>query len=117
MKIFVENLAVVGYHGYYEEERRDGRRFIFDLEVDVPDPGDGDDLEETVDYRELSEIIMRHVDGESVKLIETLGERIIRDVLNEHASVESVELQIRKYATGVPGDPEHVGIRMQRTRN
>lgn len=116
MKIFVENLAVVGFHGYYEEERRDGRRFVFDLEVEVPDPGDGDDLDKTVDYRDLSSIIMRHVEGESVKLIETLGERIISDVLSEHTSVGSVELAIRKYATGVPGDPEYVGIRMHRSR-
>ena len=116
MKIFVESLAVVGYHGYYEEERRDGRRFVFDLEVDVPDPGDGDQLEDTVDYRNLSSIIMRHVDGPSVKLIETLGERIIADVLDEHESVRRVSLQIRKYATGVPGDPEHVGIKLQRAR-
>lgn len=116
MKIFVENLAVVGYHGYYEEERRDGRRFIFDLEVDVADPGDGDALEDTVDYRDLSGIIMRHAEGESVKLIETLGERIVSDVLAEHAAVNSVALTIRKYATGVPGDPEHVGIQLQRER-
>ena len=116
MKIFVENLAVVGNHGYYEEERRDGPRFIFVLEVDVADPGDSDELDPTVDYRNLASIIMRHADGESVKLIETLGERIISDVLDEYKSVREVSLKIRKYATGVPGDPEHVGIQLQRAR-
>ena len=116
MIVFVHDLDVIAKHGVYEEERRDGRRFIFDLEVDVPDPGDADVLGDTIDYRSLASIVMKHVKGESVQLIETLGERILDDVLADHPTVDRAEIRIRKKATGVPGNPGFVGIRLTRER-
>lgn len=116
MEIFVENISAVGYHGYYEEERRDGRRFVVDLGVDVADPTDSDVLEHTVDYRRLASIVMKHIEGESVKLIETLGTRILDDVFDAHPRVTAAKVTLRKQATGVPGDPEYVGIQLSRRR-
>ncbi|MFT6395294.1 MAG: dihydroneopterin aldolase [Bradymonadia bacterium] len=113
--IAVHNLEIRGRHGVYEEERAEGRRFAFDAEVDVPaqSAGTTDALGRTVDYRDIAQIIVDVVDGPSVHLIETLAEEICARVLKE-LSVERVRLAIRKYATGVPGDPEWVGLRIER---
>ena len=118
MKIFVEQLEFVGKHGVYEQERREGRRFQVDLEVDtsVAEAGATDKLAHTVDYRGLADIVHRHGTETSVKLIETLGDNILSEVFDRFDSVSAADLTIRKYATGVPGDPEWVGISMSRQR-
>lgn len=115
--IVVHNLEITGRHGVYEEERAEGRRFSFDVEVDVPagSQGAGDDLAETVDYRAIADVVVRAVEGPSVHLIETLAESICAEILDT-LPVERVRLRVRKYATGVPGDPEWVGFNLERAR-
>lgn len=116
--IEVHNLEITGHHGVYDDERAEGRRFAIDAEVDVPagSQGGGDALAATVDYRAIADIIVRALEGPSVHLIETLAERICAEVLDT-LPVARVRLRIRKFATGVPGDPEWVGFRVERERD
>ena len=118
MRIFVQDLAFVGHHGVYDEERRDGRRFEVDLVVEVPDRRDGaaDEVDETVDYRGLAEAVTAVGRGEPLKLVETMAERICARLFERFESVRAVEVTIRKYATGVPGDPRWVGVSLTRQR-
>ena len=118
MKIFVENLEFVGSHGVYEGERREGRRFSVDLSVDIED-GDGieeDRISETIDYRDLAGVITDIGEGESVRLIESLADRILSRVFDEFERVHHASVTVRKFAPGVPGSPESVGIEMARSR-
>ncbi len=115
--ITVHELEIRGCHGVYEEERVEGRRFSFDAEVDIPagSLGVSDELGRTVDYRDVAKVIVEVVDGPSVHLIETLAEEICARILAE-LPVERVRLSVRKFATGVPGDPAWVGVRMERSQ-
>lgn len=118
MHIFVEKLEFVGAHGVYEAERREGRRFQVDLEVDIGEmlAVRDDKLEHTLDYRDLAEIILAVGTGESYQLVERIGAEILTRVFDQYTEVLSADLTIRKYATEVPGDPECVGVRIQRVR-
>lgn len=113
MHVFVEGLTFTGRHGVYEEERRDGRRFCVDLRVEVP-AAPRDLIGDTVDYRGLAECILSVGLGPSVELIETLASRILDAVFSRFA-VSHAEVTVRKKATGVPGDPEWVGVREERS--
>ena len=115
--IIVHDLELTGRHGVYEEERAEGRRFAFDAEVDIPagSLGATDALGRTVDYRDVSQVIVDVVRGPSVHLIETLAEEICRKILTD-LPVERVRLAVRKFATGVPGEPTWVGVRMERSQ-
>lgn len=117
MRIFVEQLEFVGYHGVYAEERRDGRRFRVDLSVQVDEPraSHTDELDHTVDYRGLAEILVAVGTAESYRLIERMGDEMLTRVFETFPAVRSAELTIRKFATGVPGAPDCVGIQLQRT--
>jgi dihydroneopterin aldolase len=106
-----------GFHGVYEEERREGRRFRVDLEVTL---GQGrlsgaDQLETTVDYRGLAQAVLDVAQGPSHHLIETLAEDMAALILERHPVAE-VSLTLRKFADGVPGEPECVGVSIHRTR-
>lgn len=118
MRIFVENLEFLGAHGVYEEERVEGRRFRVDLEVDVPDVTSSrtDALGDTLDYRELAGIVVEVGQGPSRSLIERLSGDILTEVFARCPQVEWARVRIRKSATGVPGDPEFVGVQLERAR-
>jgi dihydroneopterin aldolase len=115
VKVFVEKLSFTGRHGVYEEERRDGRLFCVDLSVEI-DFGGQDAITSTLDYRGLAECILKVGNGPSADLIETLGERIVDTVFETYPDVSRAEITIRKKATGVPGDPEWVGMQLSRSR-
>jgi dihydroneopterin aldolase len=116
--IEVLGLGFLGKHGVYDDERRDGRHYTVDIEADVAraDGGGIDALGETLDYRDLAQIVVDVMSGPSVHLIETLGETICTRVLSERRTVLRVRVHIRKRATGVPGDPASVGVRFRRSR-
>jgi|SRR5690554_553483 len=118
MHIFVKNLEFSGPHGFYEAERREGRRFQVDLSVDIGEllAERDDNLEHTLDYRGLAEVILAVGTRESYKLVERVADEILTRVFEQFAQVRSADLTIRKFATQVPGDPECVGIRVQRMR-
>lgn len=117
MKIFIEQLEFVGRHGVYEEERREGRRFQVDLEVetDTLDAQRTDALSNTVDYRGLADIIVDVGREESFQLIERLAEEVLARVFDTFAGVEHARITIRKFASGVPGSPAAVGVTLERT--
>ncbi len=116
-RLFVHGLQFLGRHGVFDEERRDGRNFRVDVEADLElvRRGDGDALARTVDYRDIAEIVLEVAHGPSRHLIETLADEMAQRML-ERLPLAGVTLTLRKYADGVPGDPEWVAIRVHRTR-
>ena len=119
MKIFVERLEFVGHHGVYEEEQREGRQFQADLSVEIEEPSavETDEIGDTVDYRGLADAILEVGQGPSRHLIERLGGDILDLVIDRYPAVQTAQLTLRKYATGVPGAPECVGITLTRERS
>ncbi|TXD35689.1 dihydroneopterin aldolase [Lujinxingia vulgaris] len=119
MKVFARGIAFDGKHGVYEEERRDGRHFEVDVEVSLSDASsaESDELNETLDYRHLAEIVVEVAQGPSRYLVEKLAGEVVRLVLERHAQVEEVCVEVRKIAPDVAGSPAWVGARLQRRRS
>lgn len=113
----VHGLRFLGYHGVYDEERRDGNQFNVDVvvEVDTHAPGSSDTLGDTVDYRDISQAVLEVGQGPSRHLIESMADAMAALIL-ERLPVSAVEITLRKYAKGVPGDPEWVGLHIRRER-
>ncbi len=116
-QLLVHGLEFTGPHGVYAYEREQGRRFRVDLEVQLGAARTSaeDELEDTLDYRALAQAVLDVGLGPSHDLIETLAEDMAALILERHP-VTRVELTLRKYADGIPGEPEYVGIRIVRTR-
>jgi dihydroneopterin aldolase len=77
-RIELRGLAVRGFHGVFEHERRDGQDFVIDvtLEVDTSLAAETDRIADTVDYGALANALHDVVAGEPVNLIETLAARL-----------------------------------------
>lgn len=103
-RIILEGMTFYGYHGHLPEERALGQRFTVDLQVgsDLAPAGATDDLEQTVDYAALYAEVRRIVEGEPVRLIETLAARVAAAALREPRALW-VRVRVSKPGVAIPG--------------
>jgi dihydroneopterin aldolase len=74
-----------GRHGWYDHERAEGQDFEVDVElaVDTRAAAASDDLADTVDYGTLAADVVAIVEGEPVRLVETLAQRVADRCLDD----------------------------------
>ena len=96
-EIAVTGIECFGHHGVYDQERREGQRFVVDLVLglDTAPAARSDDLSKTVDYGTLTMRVKDAVETEPVDLIETLSQRIADLVLTDRR-VEWVRVTVHK---------------------
>jgi len=116
-RIMLTGLRATGFHGGVEHERRDGQEFIVDVavEFDARQAAVTDDVAHTVNYAEVASLAEARITDEPVNLIETLAERIARDVLGL-AFVEAVEVTVHKPAAPIPSAFSDVSVTIRRER-
>ena len=115
MTVLVElhGLNVPGRHGALEHERATEQPFLYDVELELPEPS-RDDLAETVDYREVVALVSE-VSATHHELLESLA-AAVADALLERFPAESVRVRVRKPAVelGVPVDFAAASVRRER---
>ncbi|UTR12471.1 dihydroneopterin aldolase [Evansella sp. LMS18] len=118
-KIYVNGMDFYGYHGVYEEENKLGQRFSADviLEMDTKEAGRTDNLNLTVNYAEVYEKVKEIMEGEAVKLVETLTERIGAKLLADFKIVDAVTVKVVKPNPPIPGHYESVAVEIRRERD
>jgi 7,8-dihydroneopterin aldolase/epimerase/oxygenase len=86
-----------GRHGWFDHERADGQEFVIDVELtfDTSIAAASDDLTDTVDYGAVGSAVLAVVEGEPVRLIETLVQRISDACLTD-PRVEQVRVTVHK---------------------
>jgi dihydroneopterin aldolase len=111
--VTVRGLRGRGRHGWFARERSDGQEFVVDVELtfDTKSAGKSDDLADTVDYGAVGSAVLAVVEGEPVRLIETLAQRIADACLHDER-VEQVRVTVHKPQAplGVPFDDVTVSI-------
>ncbi|WP_091739454.1 dihydroneopterin aldolase [Marininema mesophilum] len=115
--IFFNKLAFYAYHGAFAEENRLGQRFLVDLELskDLKPAADADDLELTVNYASVYEVVKGVVEGNTYTLVETLAETIADHILTNFPVLE-VRVRVTKPDPPIPGHYESVGVGIHRGR-
>ena len=117
MTIELLGLVVFGHHGYLEEERRLGQRFLVDLWVDVDESASASDrIEETVDYRSLAGVVREVFAGPERLLLESLAGTIADVLLASYERVERVRIRVRKPDVVLDPPVEHAAVILERAR-
>ena len=116
--VFIEGLELSGFHGCYDEERREGNRFRFDvrLYLDTREAAATDDLDKTANYAAAVETIREVVAGPKMKLIETLAEHIAERILAGLPSVSSVHVRAAKLDPPMLESAVSAGVEITRSR-
>ncbi|NDB17916.1 MAG: dihydropteroate synthase [Actinobacteria bacterium] len=92
----INGVSATGFHGVFDFEREQGQVFRVDCTlVRRPSPAGEDRIDQTVNYADVADLIVAHISGEPVNLIETLAERIAAAIL-ERFEVDAVEVVVHK---------------------
>jgi dihydroneopterin aldolase len=115
--IELESLVLFGHHGFLEEERRLGQRFLVDLWVDTGDAAAAsDDIEDTVDYRSLAALVREVFAGPERLLLERLAGAVVDGILDRFPAVQHVRVRIRKPDVVLDPPVEHAAVVVERGR-
>jgi 7,8-dihydroneopterin aldolase/epimerase/oxygenase len=93
--IELAGLEVFGFHGVNEDERRDGQRFLYDVELEVGEAGSSDRIEDAVDYREVAACVREVSESRAFHLLEALAAEVA-DALLERFPVARARVRVRK---------------------
>ncbi len=109
--IALEGLEFFAYHGVYEEERKNGNQFEVDLFVDydVRHATKSDDLQHTLDYAVLYEIVRGCFEG-SDYLIEYLAGKIISSIKKSYPEVKNVKVKVSKINPPIGGTCDRASV-------
>ena len=107
----VHGLEVFGHHGVGEDERRDGQRFLYDIDFDVSDRVLSDRIDDAVDYRDVIGIVERVSGERSVRLLEALA-AAVADAIAAELPIERVRVRVRKPDVQLP--VEHTAATVER---
>lgn len=114
-RIGITGLRAVGFHGVFDEERKQGQEFVVDvlLDVDTATAERSDNLADSVDYGAVANIVYGIITGPPFNLIESLAGHIA-DVLNGLEQVRSVEVTVHKPEAPITVAFEDVFVRVTR---
>jgi dihydroneopterin aldolase len=115
-RIVLQGMAFSGRHGVRPEEREHAQRFKVDIELDtdLAEAGRTDQVADTIDYRQVRTIAKETIEGESVKLLETLAARIADRVL-AIPKVMAVTVRVAKRPSSM-SPIEAAAVHISRTR-
>lgn len=116
-RIALEGLEFHAFHGVYPHERESGNWFEVDIAVDTDfsQAAKTDELTGTVDYEAIYRVVKDEMDKPS-KLLETVGENIVEEVLASFTAVKNVELKISKINPPIGGKCRKATVFINRKR-
>ena len=117
-QIVLTGIHGFGYHGLFEQERKDGQDFFVDLTlaVDLKVASQSDAIADTVNYAEITDLVVEEITSNPVSLIEKLAARIAERVLNQHVKVKSVTVTVHKPQAPVAAQLKDIAVVVTRSR-
>ena len=118
-RIVLAGMVFLARHGVNEREKVEEQRFEVDVElaVDTAPAAAADDLSKTVDYRGVYETTRHVVEETTLELIESLADRIAREILSSDERVEEVVVRVRKPDVDLGGPLDSAGVEVRRSRS
>ena len=116
MTVVVEiaGLELPGRHGALEREREREQPFVYDVELELEEPA-SDELQQTVDYRDVVALIRELSDNRQFHLLESLA-ATVADAMLARFPAERVSVRVRKpeVELGAPVDYAAATVRRER---
>ena len=113
-KILFENLKIYAFHGALPEETIIGTYYILNIEIhaDLWKAVGTDDLNDTVNYAEINEIIHQQMKIPS-KLMEHVAGRILKNIKIQFPQVSFVKIKITKTNPPMKGEMDGVSVEIE----
>ncbi len=114
--IRITGIKSFGYHGVFEAERANGQDFYVDveLEVDLTRASVSDDVKDTINYAEVTDLVVEEITTNPVSLIEKLAGRIAERVKVTFAHVARVTVTVHKPQAPVTAAVKDISVTISR---
>jgi dihydroneopterin aldolase/2-amino-4-hydroxy-6-hydroxymethyldihydropteridine diphosphokinase len=111
-KIIIKNLNLFGYHGVKESEKRDGQNFCFNIKILLNKNSflNNDNLENTLNYSEVIELLKDINSNQRFNLLETLSQVVANKIIEMSLLIEKVTVKIEKTSPPIKENLESVGV-------
>ncbi len=115
-QIRILGIKAFGYHGVQPHETVEGQEFIVDLAVDLDlrAASTSDDLNETINYADLAQIVHNNIVGQPVQLIERLAGRIADEIVASYKEIAAVHVTVHKPHAPVNVSFEDISVTITR---
>lgn len=113
-RVVLKGLRIFAYHGVMPQEKEVGAYFIIDvrLDTDFSHAMETDELESTISYADVYDIIRREMAIPS-KLLEHVGGRIVKALRSELPNINKVYIRILKENPPMGADLTGAGIEIE----
>ena len=92
--INISKIKCSGKHGIYDHEKQNDQEFLIDIHINISDFSE-DDINKTLNYEEIVNLIIKFVNTESYDLIETLAKQISEQIVLKYAKNQSMFREIK----------------------
>ena len=117
MRISLNKLLFVGYHGLYPEEKKLGNNYSVEIDIDfTPKQGVIDQLDQTIDYVHVYAIVKKWMEIPT-PLLETLVGKIADDILSSQALANTVFVKITKLHLPISSFEGNVSVKIEKSRS
>ena len=114
-KILLKNIILYAHLGVKEEEREVGQKVSIDVEISLGlgEAARRDDLEKTVDYEKVYNLIKERIEAKKYHLLEALAQDIAQEILKEFP-VDEVLIRAQKPQVKLAGPLDYVAVEITR---
>lgn len=117
MYIRLDGIRIYAYHGVLPQENCVGAYYDINLRLatDFSRAAENDELEHTVNYAEVYELVKKEMQTPS-KLLEHVAYRIAQEILNTYKAISRVEIALYKENPPMGAQCERVGVEAEYQR-
>jgi len=116
--IQISGLQIFGYHGLFEEERRLGQKFNFDIDATLNSvlTHRDDNLLASVRYDAVVDAVVDLAGAMKYQTLEALGEAVDIGLLRRFALIDTISVGVAKFSPPIPHTLGKVGIAVHLAR-
>ncbi|EGR0787009.1 bifunctional dihydroneopterin aldolase/7,8-dihydroneopterin epimerase [Vibrio vulnificus] len=112
-KVFIEQLEVITTIGVYDWEQQIKQKLVLDIEMahDNRPAGKSDDVADALDYAQVSEAVLNHIESGCFLLVERVAEEVAELIMTQF-SVPWIRIRLAK--PGAVPQARAVGVVIER---
>ncbi len=117
-KILIRNLKIFAYHGVHGYEKENGQNFIFDIDafVDMSEPCESDNVDDTVSYSAIIYQVQKIFTENKYDLLEKAAQTVADGLFESFDKIQSLRILLKKPDAPIKADFEYVGVEIFRER-
>lgn len=117
-RIEIEGMEFYAFHGHYDVEQVVGNRFLVDLslDTDITKASESDQLEDTINYQEVFQLIKEEMEIKS-HLLENVAGRIMKRLFSTYEHLGKARIKVSKLNPPLGGEISSVSVVIEKERN